>query len=514
MIDKKKIAMSAGSSIVQTVVAGITTFILFKLILATIGPEKLGIWSLVLSLSSMVQVANLGMSGSIVKNVADCDAVGDKTKMSVVIQTAVISIGLFTLVLILGAYPFVKAYLGYAINTKLYGTALQILPIAMLAFLVTMVGGIYQGALYGCHQIAQRNMILMADSISYLVLCVIVMPHYGLLGLAYARLAQNGITLILTVIMLRRHVPQLPAFPLHWSRSHFKEMLGYAANFQIISLLVMLSDPITKGFLSRYGNISMVGYYEMANRMVQIFRGLLVNANQVLIPTFAHLEKLDSKKVSGTYTTSYQVMYYLTLPGFALLAIAAPLISELLIGRAEPFFIWAMFALSAGWLINTLSVPAYFATIGTGNMKANVVSHIAMTVMNLILIYVLGHVWGGVGVMLAWSVALAIGGIVLIVMYYRANQIGSHTVIPAASRLLTVLCLACLVLAYSVLGYMPGVESSLMNNLAWPTAWAKIMVSSAMVLIFVAIVGVPMWAHPVRRKLWGLVSHGRSAMAT
>ena len=45
VIDKKKIAISAGSSIVQTVVAGITTFILFKLILATIGSEKLGIWS-------------------------------------------------------------------------------------------------------------------------------------------------------------------------------------------------------------------------------------------------------------------------------------------------------------------------------------------------------------------------------------------------------------------------------------------------------------------------------------
>ena len=70
MINKKKIAISAGSSIIQTVVSGITVFILFKYILKTIGPEKLGIWSLVLAASSMVQVANLGMSGSIVKNAA------------------------------------------------------------------------------------------------------------------------------------------------------------------------------------------------------------------------------------------------------------------------------------------------------------------------------------------------------------------------------------------------------------------------------------------------------------
>jgi hypothetical protein len=37
------------------------------------------------------------------------------------------------------------------------------------------------------------------------------------------------------------------------------------------------------------------------------------------------------------------------------------------------------------------------------------------------------------------------------------------------------------------------------------------MLNSVMILIFVAIVGVPMWTHPVRRKLWGLVGLGRSA---
>lgn len=514
MINKKKIAMSAGSSIVQTLVAGLTTFILFKVILDTIGPEKLGIWSLVLALSSMVQVANLGMSGSIVKNVADCDALGDKKKMSVVIQTAVISIGLFTLVLILGAYPFVKVYLGYTIEASLYHDAEAILPVAMLAFLVTMVGGIYQGALYGCQLIMQRNVILMADSISYLVLCIIVMPSYGLLGLAYARLVQNALTLLLTVILLRRHVPQLPLFPFHWSKSHFKEMLGYAANFQIISLLVMLSDPITKGFLSKYGNISMVGYYEMANRMVQIFRGLLINANQVLVPTFAHLDKLAPEKVTTTYVASYQIIYYLTVPGFCLLAISSPFVSELLVGRYESFFVWSTVALCGGWLINTLSVPAYFASMGTGDMKANVVSHVAMTAVNLLLIYVLGHLWGGTGVMLAWSVSLAIGGIILNMMYFQAYKIAWRNAIPEASRWLTALCLLGVVVVYGILSYLPGIETALMQELTWSNKWASVMASSALVLIFVAIVGMPVWVHPVRKKLWGLVFSGRSATAT
>ena len=513
MIDKKKIAVSAGSSIVQTVVAGFTTFILFKFILATIGAEKLGIWSLVIAASSTVQVANLGMSGSIVKYVADCDALEDKQGMSVVIQTTVISIALLAFALIFGAYPAIKAYLDFALNADLYRDAMEILPIAMLAFLIMMVAGIYQGALYGCQLIVHRNMILISDSISYLVLCLILMPGYGLLGLAYARLAQNCLTLLFSVVLLRRYVPQLPLFPLHWSKARFRHMFAYAANFQFISVLVMLSDPITKGFLSKYGNVSMGGYYEIANRMVQIFRALLVNANQVLVPTFARLEKLDPGKVSSAYIASYQIVFYLTIPGLSLLAISAPLISEILIGRHEPFFVWSTIVLCAGWLINTLSVPAYFATMGTGHMKGNVISHVAMTAMNVLLIYAFGNLWGGIGIVLAWSVAVASGGIIMNIMHYRAYKIAWRNIVPEASRLLTVLCLFGLAVAYGIWRQLPRIESSLMNEWAWTNTWASVMASGVMVVIFAAIIGMPMWAHPLRHKLCALIGSGRSTNA-
>ena len=510
MIDKRKIALAAGSSITQTLVGGLTTFILFRYILETIGPEKLGIWSLVIAASSMIQVANLGLSGSIVKHVADCDAIGDKKKMSVVIQTAVISIALFTLVLILGAYPGAKAYFGFTLDSVSCGDAVEILPMALLAFLAYMIAAVYQGAMYGCQLIVHRNVILMTDSISYLVLSVMLMPSYGLPGLAYARLAQNCFTLVLTVVLLRRYIPQLPLFPVRWSKSRFKEMFAYAANFQIVSLLVMLADPITKGFLSKYGNISMVGYYEIANRMLQIFRALLVNANQVLVPVFAHLEKLDPKKISGAYIASYQIVFYLTVPGFCLLAISGPLISEAMIGRYEPFFVWSVIVLCAGWSINTLAVPAYFASMGAGTMKANVVSHIVMTGVNLLLIYVLGSLWGAEGVILAWGWALALGGVVLNMMYFRAYEISWRGVVPKASRLLTLLCLVGLGVAYGFGRQMSDVESSMINNLSWTAAAAKFAATGSMILIFVAIVAVPVWAHPVRRKLWGLINTTRS----
>lgn len=502
MIEKRKIAFAAGSSITQTIIGAITSFILLKYILDVLGPAKLGVWSLVLAAASMVQVANLGMTGSIVKHVADCDALAEKEKMSAVIQTTIVSIAVFALLLIAAAYPVAKEYLEFALDTASYADAMEILPVALLAFFVYMIAAVYQGAIYGCDLIVSRNAILIVDSVSYLLLSVMLTPSYGLLGLAYARLAQNFLTLLLSVAVLRRRVSQLPLFPFYWSKSRFAEMFNYAANFQLLSLLTMLADPVTKGLLGRFGSVSMVGYYEIANRIVQVARALLANANQVLVPTFARLDKLYPGEISSTFIASYQVVFYLAVPGFCLLAISAPLVSEIMIGREEPFFIWSFSVLSGGWMLNTLAVPAYFALVGAGNLKANVISHLTMTMVNLILAYFWGRTFGGVGVISAWGLALASGGIILNVMYFRTHEIPWHNAIPKGSRLLTVLCLMGIVIAYGIWSQLTDIEAFMTASLAWTEATIKIAALSAIVLAFMLMVAAPMWGHPIRRKLW------------
>lgn len=505
MIEKRVIALAAGSSIAQTILSAITSLILLKYILDVLGPAKLGVWSLVLAAASMVQVANLGMTGSIVKHVADCDALADKEKMSAVIQTTIVSLAVFALLLIVAAYPLAKAYFGFTLDPASYTDAMEVLPFALLSFFIFMIAAAYQGAIYGCHLIVQRNAILVVDSISYLLLSIMLVPSYSLLGLAYARLIQNFFTLLLSVAVLRRHVTPLPLLPVYWSKSSFVEMFRYAANFQLISILIMLADPITKGLLGRYGSVTMVGYYEVANRIVQVFRTLLVNANQVLVPTFARLDKLNPAKISGTFFVSYQVVFYLTVPGFCLLAISAPLISEVMIGREEPFFVWSTVVLCGGWLINTLAAPAYFATVGSGNMKVNVVAHFAMTAVNLLLAYLWGLEIGGVGVVSAWSSALAVGGIILNVMYFRSHKISWRNTIPKGSRLLTVLCLTGIAIAYSMWWLVSDIQTLVRGNSAWTNATVKLAIAGAMVVAFTAIVAAPMWNHPVRRKLWRMI---------
>ncbi len=67
-MQKRQILINALMSIVQIIIISVVLFILYKFLLKTIGVEQLGIWSLVLATTSVSQIANFGLSGSVFRS--------------------------------------------------------------------------------------------------------------------------------------------------------------------------------------------------------------------------------------------------------------------------------------------------------------------------------------------------------------------------------------------------------------------------------------------------------------
>jgi O-antigen/teichoic acid export membrane protein len=497
VIEKRKMVIDAASSVAQIVIAGVALFFLYRFLLAVIGPANLGVWSLVVATSSLVQLANFGLAGSIVKQVAGYEAAKDFKRLSLAVQTAAISMAILCALVVMAAWPLIKQYLAFAIQGNEYRAALEITPVALAAFWVMMLSGIYQGALYGCQRIVARNGILIVETVLYLLMCVLLAPRYGLAGLVWARLALNCITLALTVLILKRHVPQLPVIPYRWDRAVFREVFAYAANFQIISLLVLLCDPLTKGFLGHYASISAVGYYEMANKMIQQFRALILGANQVLVPVFVRLSKLDPIRMQSVYDVSYQAIFFLSIVLFGFVAAATPVLSEVWLGRDEPAFVWPMLLLCVGWCVNSMGIPAYHASLGSGKLKFNVVAHGSMAVANVVLAWALGPVMGGMGVVAAWSFALCLGGGILSYSQQKTTGRSLRALLAPAGLQLIAACAGALGLGYWLHASVDSANGALVPG------------------IYVALVLIATWKHPVRRQLmsWLAAVRNGSVMA-
>jgi len=334
-MQRRRVFINAIMSLVQIVLVSGVLFFLYRFLLKTIGVEQLGIWSLVLATTSVTQIANFGLSGSVVKFVAKYVARGEDRNVSGVIQTAVISLGVIIGTVLLAGYPLIKWVLGLVVPVNSLGLALSILPYALFSLWLTTITGVFQSGLDGFQRIYIRNLLMMGSSIFYALLCFIFAPKYGLIGLAYAQIINNTAILIVSWVLIKRFLPVLPVVPYQWDRTLFKEIINYGINFQIISITTMFYDPITKALLSKFGGLSMVGYYEMANRMVQQFRALIVSANQVLVPAIADLQENNPEKIRSVYLTNYNLLFYLALPLYTLIIISTPLISEIWIGHYE-----------------------------------------------------------------------------------------------------------------------------------------------------------------------------------
>ncbi len=191
MIRKRQLLVNAMVSVGQVIVTGAVYFVLYRFLLDRLGPLEFGVWALVLATTSAAGIANLGMATSAVKFVSQYLARGDRERVALVIQTAAISVAIFLAAVMLAAYPLLQRLLGVLIDEPAQlPAALLILPYALVSFFLTSLAGVFQSSIDGFQRMDLRGIILMGTTIAYLGLCLLMVPSYGLIGLAWAQVLQ------------------------------------------------------------------------------------------------------------------------------------------------------------------------------------------------------------------------------------------------------------------------------------------------------------------------------------
>ena len=491
-IRKRQILLNAFTSFIQMFVIGASLFLLYKYLLRLIGAEQLGIWSLVLAASSVASVTRKGISGSAVKYVAKYLARGEEETVCKVVETTIITIGLLSAATLCVTYPLVKWILMLIVPADKIEIAHAILPHAIISIWVMILASVYYAGLDGYQRTDLRSWTLTGGALFLLVLACLVVPAHGIIGLAYAQVAQSLFVFLLSWKLLKNKLRILPFFPRRWDKPLFREMFSYGLNLQIINILQIFSDPVTKAMLTKFGDLSMTAYYEMASRMVVQLRNLIVVTYQVIVPTIADLHEKGSELLPTIYRKSYHLVLYVSVPFYSAIAVLTPAISHLWIGHYERMFVLFTYILIVGWFLNTLIIPSYFSNLGTGEVKWNTVGHVVIGVLNIVLCFLLGKLYGGKAVVVAWVISLATGSLLITFIYHRRYCIPLRELVPREHASIAIGSLAGLAMAFNVYHFF----KEQMN------IWV-IMV--AMVPIYIVFVFIPLWVHPIRERFAGWI---------
>lgn len=422
-MQKSKLFFNSIAAIGQVLIVGIVYLVLYRYLLVTLGIELLGVWSLIIASTSLALIANFGISTSIIKFVATYYARNDFDRLRKLIFTAaVFIIGTYSIIsvviLIAGTYV-----LPHFIEAKYLPIALEILPFSLLSLIINALGGVISSCLDGIQKNYIKSYIVSFSSIVLFALSVLLTPKFGLKGLIFAQIFQAIIVLVASIYYLSKSIKSIFTLQWNWSKSLFKEIINYGIKMQALSFMQMSFEPITKALLSKYGGLAMVGYYEMASRLVTQLRGLIVSANQVIIPVVAEAKETKETYVKELYIKTFSIVLLFDIVLITGIIITAPIVSFLWIGKIVPFFLFAVVLNSIVAFVNICSNPAYFSYLGEGKLNWLIYSYIAITLLNPILSYFLGIEFNGYGVVVGWNIAFLIGSLLVLFSYHQKNHI-------------------------------------------------------------------------------------------
>lgn len=412
-------------ALAEVVISSLVLFFLYRIVVKDLSVEALGIWSLVMATTSLGKLADIGTAAGLGRFVAASRAKKDDAKAIDFAETALLT----NLVLYLGIAAIMWAPAYYGLSLMISGESLvkarELLPYALISFILMSITAATTGAIVGQQRSDQKSMVTIASLFVQFSVALLFVPHHGLPALAWAQTAQYLVIVCVSwALFLRNHFGVWTfRLPLRWRPAVLKELIGYGVKLQALSVVSFFYEPVVKFLMSSLGGLEALGFYEMAQRLVLQIRHLVVMPNQTIVPSFAHLKECEPERIEPLYHKAMALSIVFGLPLMTGVAVTSPLICAIWIGHIEPLFVIFTILLSFGWFANLLAAPAYLLGVALGRLRGNLYGTIVTTVGAAVLSYIFGHFFGKFGVAVPAIGMLGAGSLLTMVMNCRTLHV-------------------------------------------------------------------------------------------
>jgi O-antigen/teichoic acid export membrane protein len=139
---------------------------------------------------------------------------------------------------------------------------------------------------------------------------------------------------------------------------------------------------------------------------------VVVAPSQNLTPIFTSQVKQGHEALAASYAKASAMMQLAGAAAMAGLALGAPVISFIWLGRVQPLFIGYSAMLALGWFCNIASTPGYYLGIASGRLRWNIAGAVTTSTAAAGLGLLLGRLWGPLGIAAGAMTALMAGNFI------------------------------------------------------------------------------------------------------
>lgn len=439
----------------QSLIVTLCVFLVYRLVVAHAGLEQLGVWSLLLAGSALVRIGDVSGAGALARFVAMRSRDGEAQSARDTVHTVMLSS--FGLNVAIGFVLWMVAPLALPlfVASQYLAEADALMPYVVSSMVLGALAVAVTSGIDGTRRTDQRAMVVVSAAFVFLAASWVLVPRYGVIGFGAAQVLQQVAMLTIGWLVLRRHIVGLGWLPHSWRRDVFAETTGYALRLNAIGVIGLLFEPLAKFAFNHAGGPGLVAVYELASRLVVQVRGLVIAAAMPLIPAFAARSGPDDIEFQRLLVQATRAAAVAAIGG-ALAALAgAPIMSLIVLDRLSPEVLIMNAALTAGWAMNIVAIPLYFAAQAHGVLRWNFASHALIAASVLVGVFALIPLLGPAGL-----VSAIVAGLILsmfTVLFGNALALGATDIawrlrwwLLGASSAVTVLCAGAWMIARAV----------------------------------------------------------------
>ncbi|GAB5447977.1 oligosaccharide flippase family protein [Gymnodinialimonas sp.] len=341
-------------SLAESLVLVVSYFVALRMLIQHSGIEYAGLWSLTMGFVTLIRVLDLTGATGLARMVALKR--DDPRQAAEYIDTLSLIVLVFYSLFVIASYVPLHRFFESFLEPAMQAEGLAVFAVAMIALPINLVNAAQISAVDGIGRADMRAIINMASMVLFLFLTWILLPQYGILGMAYAQISQFAVALLASRIFLARSVSALSFLPLALSKTAAGETLRYGAKLQLSAIPMAIFDPVARVLLGRVAGLEFLAHYDIAYKLAGYTRNLVRAYLTPMLPQFSRLSVTDEEAGRQLLSeTSVSIARVVSVLFVALIA-ASPLFSLFMFSEISYEFILFTAALSLGWGLTTFGL--------------------------------------------------------------------------------------------------------------------------------------------------------------
>jgi O-antigen/teichoic acid export membrane protein len=402
----RRVALTTLSATVAKVIGALTLLVSVPLTLSYLGPERYGLWMVLISIISVMGFADLGIGNGLMNAVSEANGKDDRALAREYVTSAFfLMLGLAAFFAVAGAvsYPFLPW--PRLFNVKSGAVAAEggrAFLVLYCWFVVNLPLGVVTRAQAGLQRGYSSQLVgAFGNIVSLLALLLVIVSRGDLPWLVLAS-TFGGLTAIVLNgwILFREHPWLVPSWQAYRGSSAHK-ILKLGLMFFVLQCAVAVGYTSDNIVIAQILGVAAVAVYAVPQKLFSFVSMLVSMGITPLWPAYGEaIARGDVVWVRRVFVASLRLTLLITVPLSTLLASAGPWILRVTVGKslhAPP----SLLGVLAMWaVVASVSAPIAMLLNGAGILKVQAVISGVACLTNLALSIFLTRSLGVVGVCL------------------------------------------------------------------------------------------------------------------